>query len=133
MLAKQLTRKQSQEAESEERVAEFWRRRSSTASRLISAYAEVEVEDDSSDDDAPVMYRAEAMHASKSSAFRSGYPVLSFEIGEQFDVVLEEADSAEGGAGWLLGRKVNGEDELGWGRTEDFAIAEGSGSDEEER
>lgn len=84
MLAKHLTRKASQDAESEQ----FWRRRSSTASRIISGYTEVDDEDESSDDDAPIMYRAEAMHASKSSAFRSGYPVLSFAVGEHFDVVL---------------------------------------------
>lgn len=72
------------------------------------------------------MYRAEAMKASKSSTFRSGYAILSFEVGDKFDVVLEEADSAEGGAGWLLGRKIRGDGEMGWGRTEDMAIADSS-------
>jgi len=39
-------------------------------------------------------------------------------------VELEEADRAEGGSGWLLGRKVAGNGRLGWARTEDFAMIE---------
>lgn len=45
--------------------------------------------------------------------------------------MLEEADSDEGGAGWLLGRKVmHPEMDLGWGRTEGFAIAESSSAED---
>ncbi|KAK4057697.1 hypothetical protein OIO90_001345 [Microbotryomycetes sp. JL221] len=128
-----------------DRPTEFWRRRSSTASGLISAYvdddeedgelAEVEEGDTSvsglvkrssradSDDAGEALYRAEAMRGAKSIAFRSGYAILSFEAGDEIDVLVEEADRAEGGAGWLLARKVL-TGEVGWARTEDFAIAE---------
>ncbi|GAA6012623.1 hypothetical protein JCM11491_005457 [Sporobolomyces phaffii] len=77
------------------------------------------------------LYVAEAISSSQSSAYRAGYPILSFEIGQRLEVELEEADRAEGGSGWLLGRKVAGNGKLGWVRTEDFAMIEEG--DEERR
>lgn len=74
-----------------ERPAQYWRRRSSTASGLISAY----VDDDDDDEEVEpglvrrnnqddvvgnALYRAEAMRGAKSEAFRSGYAILSFEV-----------------------------------------------------
>ncbi|GAA5926619.1 hypothetical protein JCM3775_001067 [Rhodotorula graminis] len=79
--------------------------------------------------DAP-LYIAEAVNASRSTAFRSGYPILSFDAGERFYVELEEADRVEGGSGWLLGRKLEGENSLGWARTEDFVMVEEEVDDE---
>ncbi|GAA5899556.1 uncharacterized protein JCM6883_005259 [Sporobolomyces salmoneus] len=70
------------------------------------------------------LYIAEAISSSRSSAYRAGYPILSFDIGERLEVELEEADRAEGGSGWLLGRKVGRGGSLGWARTEDFAMIE---------
>ncbi|GAA5970150.1 hypothetical protein JCM3765_003807 [Sporobolomyces pararoseus] len=70
------------------------------------------------------LYVAEAISSSRSTAYRAGYPILSFDIGERIEVELEEADRAEGGCGWLLGRKVAGNGKLGWVRTEDFAMIE---------
>lgn len=35
-------------------------------------------------------------------------------------IELEEADNAEGGCGWLLGRKEDGQ--RGWCRTEDLHV-----------
>ncbi|KAM0789329.1 hypothetical protein ACM66B_000164 [Microbotryomycetes sp. NB124-2] len=72
------------------------------------------------------LYTAQAMHSSRtktSPGFRSGFPIHAFEIGDRVDVVLEEADHAEGGAGWLLGRKCD-DGTLGWVRTEDFHLEE---------
>ncbi|KAM0793502.1 hypothetical protein ACM66B_000941 [Microbotryomycetes sp. NB124-2] len=120
-----------------ERPAAFWRRRSSTASGLISAYVDDEFDEAEADEEqdqslAPTkrdeepgqtLYRAEAMRGTKSHAFRSGYAILSFETGDEIDVLVEEADRAEGGAGWLLARKVLS-GEVGWARTEDFAVAD---------
>jgi len=73
--------------------------------------------------DAP-LYIAEAVNPSRSTAYRSGYPILSFDVGERFYVELEEADRVEGGSGWLLGRKLEGDNSLGWARTEDFVMVE---------
>ncbi|GAA6059521.1 hypothetical protein JCM10212_006019 [Sporobolomyces blumeae] len=102
--------------------------RLSTASYPVDAYATVEHEE-YSERDGP-LYVAEAIASSQSNAFRSGYPILSFEVGERLSVELEEADRAEGGSGWLLGRKVAGDDHrLGWVRTEDFAMV---GDDEDD-
>ncbi|KAK4055181.1 hypothetical protein OIV83_000461 [Microbotryomycetes sp. JL201] len=121
-----------------ERPAAFWRRRSSTASGLISAYIDDDFDEDEAEDDeqptegrqasrddepGQTLYRAEAMRGTKSDAFRSGYAILSFETGDEIDVLVEEADRAEGGAGWLLARKVV-TGEVGWARTEDFAVAD---------
>ncbi|GAA5913958.1 hypothetical protein JCM8208_007010 [Rhodotorula glutinis] len=80
--------------------------------------------------DAP-LYIAEAVNPSRSTAYRSGYPILSFDVGERFYVELEEADRVEGGSGWLLGRKLEGENSLGWARTEDFVMVEEEVDEEE--
>ncbi|GAA6047316.1 hypothetical protein JCM3770_001883 [Rhodotorula araucariae] len=93
--------------------------------------AEEAYEDDEELTDGP-LYIAEAVNASRSSAFRSGYPVLSFDVGERFYVELEEADRVEGGSGWLLGRKMEGDNALGWARTEDFVMVDESGEGEAE-
>lgn len=69
------------------------------------------------------LYVAEAVNACRSSGYRSGYPIWSLEVGDRFTVELEEADSAEGGAGWLLCRK-DGVGALGWARTEDLVMLE---------
>ncbi|KAK4048236.1 hypothetical protein OIV83_004941 [Microbotryomycetes sp. JL201] len=72
------------------------------------------------------LYTAQAMHSSTSKVspgFRSGFPIHAFQIGDRIDVVLEEADRAEGGAGWLLGRKCE-DGTLGWVRTEWFHLEE---------
>ncbi|KAK4705756.1 hypothetical protein P7C70_g450, partial [Phenoliferia sp. Uapishka_3] len=69
-----------------------------------------------------VLYVAEAAVASKSNAFRDGTAILSFEIGDALYVQHEEADSMEGGSGWLMGRKDDGD--LGWARSEDFMLRE---------
>jgi hypothetical protein len=55
-------------------------RRSSEASHFISAYLEEGEDDDEEEQEMPSLYTAEAMSASRSSAFRSGYPVLSFNV-----------------------------------------------------
>ncbi|BGP44839.1 hypothetical protein JCM10450v2_000654 [Rhodotorula kratochvilovae] len=93
--------------------------------------AEESYEDDEEFGEGP-LYIAEAVNPSRSSAFRSGYPVLSFDVGERFYVELEEADRVEGGSGWLLGRKMEGDNTLGWARTEDFVMVDESGGDEAE-
>ncbi|SCV68495.1 BQ2448_616 [Microbotryum intermedium] len=99
-----------------------------TSSSLISNYFDNVSEQDDHDDDVDrdsmqqILYRAEAIASSCSSAYRSGYPLLSFIEGDQVDVELEEADSEQGGAGWLLARDVEGV--LGWCRTEDFIVVE---------
>ena len=91
--------------------------------QIMSTYSVyVPAEEDFTEDDGGVLYMAEAMTESRSTAFRSGYPVLSFKVGDRIAVELEEADSAEGGCGWLLGRKDDGT--LGWARTEDMAMLE---------
>ncbi|GAA5895147.1 hypothetical protein JCM5296_000894 [Sporobolomyces johnsonii] len=104
--------------------------------KFVSAYSfsfYTSVEEGCADEDEEVpendapLYIAEAMNASCSTAYRSGYPILSFAVGDRLRVELEEADRAEGGSGWLLGRKVGGEGRLGWARTEDFVMV----SDEE--
>ena len=123
---------------------------SGTGDYSLSVYASGEGidQDEFFERDGP-LYIAEAISASKSTAYRAGYPILSFEyvfslrwyllfaysvantqllhshsIGERIEVELEEADRAEGGCGWLLGRKVPGNGKLGWVRTEDFAMIE---------
>lgn len=48
---------------------------------------------------------------------------LSFRLGEALHVVHEEADTDQGGSGWLMGRKDDGS--LGWARSEDFMLREG--------
>ncbi|BGP12786.1 hypothetical protein JCM10213v2_000703 [Rhodosporidiobolus nylandii] len=69
------------------------------------------------------LYTAEAMTTSEANgAYRSGYAILSFREQDRLEVELEEADSAEGGCGWLLGRLVGGDGALGWVRTEDFVM-----------
>ncbi|GAA5923126.1 uncharacterized protein JCM15063_003542 [Sporobolomyces koalae] len=85
--------------------------------------SEANEQDETFERDGP-LYIAEAISSSQSSAYRAGYPILSFEIGDRLEVELEEADRAEGGSGWLLGRKVVGNGGLGWARTEDFAMLE---------
>ncbi|KAK4057231.1 hypothetical protein OIO90_001726 [Microbotryomycetes sp. JL221] len=72
------------------------------------------------------LYTAQAMRSSSSAVspgFRSGFPIHAFQVGDRIDIVLEEADHAEGGAGWLLGRKCD-DGMLGWVRTEDFHLEE---------
>lgn len=100
-------------------------RRGSVASRLISFYGayspSAEHENGVEGGQIP-LYRAEALIGSRSSAFRAGYPLLSVDQGQQVDVLVEEADQAEGGAGWLLVRLVDREREIGWVRTEDFCV-----------
>ncbi|KDE09793.1 hypothetical protein MVLG_00192 [Microbotryum lychnidis-dioicae p1A1 Lamole] len=98
-----------------------------TSSSLISNYFDNVSEDedpDEQDGDSMhhILYRAEAIASACSSAYRSGYPLLSFIEGDQVDVELEEADSDQGGSGWLLAR--DGEGILGWCRTEDFIVVE---------
>ncbi|SCZ90461.1 BZ3500_MvSof-1268-A1-R1_Chr1-3g02004 [Microbotryum saponariae] len=98
-----------------------------TSSSLISNYFDNVSEDedhDGKDGDSMhhILYRAEAIASACSSAYRSGYPLLTFIEGDQVDVELEEADSEQGGSGWLLAR--DGEGILGWCRTEDFIVVE---------
>ncbi|GAA5980289.1 hypothetical protein JCM11641_005531 [Rhodosporidiobolus odoratus] len=80
------------------------------------------------------LYIAEAMAASGAEAgsFRNGYPLLAFEMTDRLEVELEEADSLEGGSGWLLGRLVGGDGRLGWARTEHFVMVEDEDQEEEE-
>lgn len=78
------------------------------------------------------LYIAEAVNPSRSTAIRSGYPILSFDVGERFYVELEEADRVEGGSGWLLGRKMEGDSSLGWARTEDFVMVDEDAGEEED-
>ncbi|GAA5832229.1 hypothetical protein JCM11251_004286 [Rhodosporidiobolus azoricus] len=94
--------------------------------KYLSTYSVYMPGEDGEDDEfgEGPLYLAEAMTASDTDAFRAGYPILSFEVGDRLEVELEEADSSEGGAGWLLGRKVNGDGRLGWARTEHFVMIE---------
>lgn len=62
--------------------------------------------------------------ASRSCLGRLEADSSACRIGDRLEVELEEADRAEGGSGWLLGRKVAGNGGLGWARTEDFAMLE---------
>ncbi|GAA6001811.1 hypothetical protein JCM10207_002331 [Rhodosporidiobolus poonsookiae] len=94
-----------------------------------SAYVPAEDGYDEDDFGEGPLYIAEAVTASQADSFRSGYPVLSFEVGDRFNVELEEADRAEGGSGWLLGRKVGDDSGLGWARTEHFVMID-DGTDE---
>ncbi|GAA5850043.1 hypothetical protein JCM8547_000991 [Rhodosporidiobolus lusitaniae] len=104
--------------------------------KLLSTYSVYMPADDGSEDDygdGP-LYVAEAMTASESTAHRSGYPVLSFNVGDRFNVELEEADTAEGGSGWLLGRRIESDgtlSALGWARTEDFSMVDDEEGSEE--
>ncbi|SCZ90395.1 BZ3500_MvSof-1268-A1-R1_Chr9g10818 [Microbotryum saponariae] len=50
-----------------------------------------------------------------------GFPILVFKVGDRIDVEHEEADQAEGGCGWVLGRK-HGDVVLGWVRAELFTM-----------
>ncbi|KDE03899.1 hypothetical protein MVLG_05653 [Microbotryum lychnidis-dioicae p1A1 Lamole] len=73
------------------------------------------------------LYVAEAMEDSSLKRYqgvedlRGGFPILVFKVGNRIDVEHEEADQAEGGCGWLLGRK-HGDGVLGWVRTELFTM-----------
>lgn len=95
--------------------------------RYLSTYSVYLPADEGDDEDdfgadGP-LYVAEAVNACRSSGYRSGYPIWSLEVGDRLMVELEEADSAEGGAGWLLCRK-DGVGKLGWARTEDLVMIE---------
>ncbi|CDR39197.1 hypothetical protein NBRC10512_007972 [Rhodotorula toruloides] len=95
--------------------------------RYLSTYSVYLPADEGDDEDdfgadGP-LYVAEAVNACRSSGYRSGYPIWSLEVGDRLTVELEEADSAEGGAGWLLCRK-DGVGKLGWARTEDLVMIE---------
>ncbi|GAA5870179.1 hypothetical protein JCM3774_002613 [Rhodotorula dairenensis] len=99
----------------------------SLRSRYLSQYSVVlpsESGSEGSDDSVVPLYVAEAVSASRSSSFRSGFPILSFDAGDRFEVEYEEADRAEGGSGWLLGRKPYDRGNVGWARTEDFVLLE---------
>ncbi|GAA5887492.1 hypothetical protein JCM6882_001427 [Rhodosporidiobolus microsporus] len=102
--------------------------------KYLSTYSVYMPAEDGEDDgfgEGP-LYIAEAMTASEADAFRAGYPILGFKIGDRLEVELEEADSSEGGAGWLLGRKVDGDGRLGWARTEHFVMIEDDAADVQE-
>ncbi|GAA5980205.1 hypothetical protein JCM10908_001574 [Rhodotorula pacifica] len=106
-------------------------------SRYLSQYSVVlpsEAGSECSDDCIVPLYVAEAINASRSSSFRSGFPILSFDAGDRFEVEYEEADRAEGGSGWLLGRKPHDRGNVGWARTEDFVLLDDvlEGEEEEE-
>ncbi|BGP21651.1 rho guanyl-nucleotide exchange factor [Rhodotorula toruloides] len=95
--------------------------------RYLSTYSVYVPADEGGDEDdfgadGP-LYVAEAVNACRSSGYRSGYPIWSLEVGDRLMIELEEADSAEGGAGWLLCRK-DGVGKLGWARTEDLVMIE---------
>ncbi|KAM0753334.1 hypothetical protein T439DRAFT_323969 [Meredithblackwellia eburnea MCA 4105] len=100
-------------------------------SRLLSAYSVYVAAEESFDDDydededqePSVLYIAMAMASSRSSSSRNGHPVLSYDIGDKVHVIHEEADKADGGAGWLLGSKEQTGD-LGWVRTEHFHLVD---------
>lgn len=93
---------------------------------------ETETEGEYDDIGEAKLYTAEAMHSSGPAtnppSYRSGFPLLTFKAGDRIDVEIEEADRAEGGAGWLLGRKHDAlgvpTSPLGWARTEFFALVE---------
>lgn len=69
----------------------------------------------------PFLYTAVAMASSRpTTATRNGQKILSLGIGDLLEVEVEEADSEEGGAGWLYGKTMLGE--RGWVRTEDFHL-----------
>ncbi|BGP55968.1 hypothetical protein JCM8202v2_003575 [Rhodotorula sphaerocarpa] len=107
----------------------------SLRSRYLSQYSIVlpnEYAEDGSDGIVVPLYTAEAVNASRSSSFRSGFPILSFDVGERLEVEYEEPDRAEGGSGWLLGRKPTDRKEIGWARTEDFVLLEDTEGEGEE-
>ncbi|GAA5955900.1 hypothetical protein JCM8115_004358 [Rhodotorula mucilaginosa] len=96
-------------------------------SRYLSQYSVVlpsESGSECSDDSVEPLYVAEAISTSRSTSYRSGFPILSFDAGDRFEVEYEEADRAEGGSGWLLGRKSHDRSNVGWARTEDFVLLE---------
>lgn len=104
-------------------------------SRYLSQYSvglPSESGSECSDDCVVPLYVAEAISTSRSSSYRSGFPILSFDAGDRFEVEYEEADRAEGGSGWLLGRKPHDRSNVGWARTEDFVLLEDVTEEEDE-
>jgi hypothetical protein len=100
--------------------------------KYLSTYSVYMPADDSLEEDDGPLYIAEATTASEGGGdFRSGYPLHSYTELDHIEVELEEADTAEGGSGWLLGRKVGGDGSLGWVRTEHFVMLDEGESPEE--
>lgn len=101
--------------------------------KYLSTYSVYMPADDSLEEEDGPLYIAEATTASEGGGdFRSGYPLHAYNEMDHIEVELEEADTAEGGSGWLLGRKVGGDGSLGWVRTEHFVMLEEGESPEEE-
>ncbi|KAM0756096.1 hypothetical protein T439DRAFT_20534 [Meredithblackwellia eburnea MCA 4105] len=101
------------------------RKATDDATRLVNTLSqyiptEEELEAETRKMQTVVLYVAEACNDSSTSGRRNGEPVLSFKMGELLYVEREEADTEEGGDGWLYGQLEGGV--RGWARSEEFMM-----------